>query len=95
MACARRGALAVASALALAVQMGILWIVLPQNHPLADERLFATLGYGNAMTIVRGLLVGLLAGFLIGPTPTGWLAWAPALLYGLERIIDFLSLIHI
>ena len=77
------------AALALAVQMGILWTVLPQNHPLADERLFPTLGYGNAMTIVRGLLVGLLAGFLFGPTPTGWLAWAPALLYGLERIIDF------
>ena len=77
------------ASMALAVQMGILWVVLPQNHPMADARLFPTLGYGNALTIVRGLLVGLLAGFLFGPTPIGLLAWAPALLYGIERIIDF------
>lgn len=75
--------------LALAVQMYILWLALPQNHPSTSERLFNTLGYGNVLTIVRGLLVGLLAGFLFGPMPTGWLAWAPALLYSLERIIDF------
>jgi len=74
---------------ALAVQMAIFWIALPLNRPQADERLFGTLGYGNALTLVRGLLVSLLAGFLLGPMPAGWLAWAPALLYGLERIIDF------
>ncbi|MBK8047175.1 MAG: CDP-alcohol phosphatidyltransferase family protein [Anaerolineales bacterium] len=30
-----------------------------------------------------------MAGFLFGPTPTGLLAWAPAILYTMERLIDF------
>ncbi len=74
---------------ALVVQMVIFWIALPLNRPQAADRLYVNLGYGNALTLLRGLLVSLLAGFLLGPTPTGALAWAPALLYGLERIIDF------
>jgi CDP-diacylglycerol--glycerol-3-phosphate 3-phosphatidyltransferase len=31
----------------------------------------------------------MLAGFLFSPTPDGWLAWIPAILYSLERLIDF------
>jgi CDP-diacylglycerol--glycerol-3-phosphate 3-phosphatidyltransferase len=43
------------------------------------------------MTLTRGLLVGLLAGFVFIPLPPGVWAWLPALLYGSERLLDFMD----
>ena len=80
--------LAIAAA-TMVVQMAILWWTLPYNHSLSTPTLFPFLGYANAMTLARGLLTCLLAGFLFGPQPAGLLAWAPAVLYTLERLIDF------
>lgn len=77
------------AATATAIQMAILWWALPFNHRAGERELFRFIGYANALTLARGLLACLLAGFLFGPTPLGWLAWAPALLYSLERLIDF------
>ena len=73
----------------MVVQMGILWWALPANRPEGTGLLFRSLGYANGMTLARGLLTCLLAGFLFGPDPVGLLAWAPAVLYTLERVIDF------
>uniref|UniRef100_A0A7C1FGP8 CDP-alcohol phosphatidyltransferase family protein n=1 Tax=Caldilinea aerophila TaxID=133453 RepID=A0A7C1FGP8_9CHLR len=75
--------------LTMAVQMMVLWWALRFNHPPEGAALFPTLGVANGMTLTRGLLTCLMAGFLFAPTPQGWLAWAPALLYMSERIIDF------
>jgi CDP-diacylglycerol--glycerol-3-phosphate 3-phosphatidyltransferase len=73
----------------MAVQMLVLWWALRFNHHPDNDALFPDLGIANGMTLTRGLLACLMAGFLFGPTPTGWLAWAPALLYMTERVIDF------
>jgi CDP-diacylglycerol--glycerol-3-phosphate 3-phosphatidyltransferase len=77
------------AAAALAVQMAILWWALPRNRPAGGAAPFATLGPGNGLTLARGALLGLLAGFLFAPAPPPALAWAPAILYSLERALDF------
>lgn len=77
-----------AAAGALALQMAILWWALPWNRPPGAQAPFPTLGPGNGLTLARGALIGLLAGFLLAPAPPA-LAWAPAILYSLERAIDF------
>ncbi len=74
---------------AMVVQMIVLWWALRFNHHPDGDALFPDLGVANGMTLTRGLLTCLMAGFLFGPTPIGWLAWAPALLYMTERVIDF------
>lgn len=48
-------------------------------------------GWGNQLTLLRGLLISMLAGFLLSPWPGGWLAWLPALLYTTADIADFLD----
>lgn len=75
--------------LAMIVQMVVLWWALRFNHPPESTALFPTLGIANGMTLTRGLLTCLMAGFLFASAPQGWLAWAPAFLYMSERIIDF------
>src|SRR4051812_39761387 len=84
------------AATAMAVQLGILWWALPlnqrQGQSLAKGEiplLLPALGYANAITLLRGLLACMLAGFLFAPQPLGLLAWLPALLYTLERLVDF------
>ncbi|MFM7173186.1 MAG: CDP-alcohol phosphatidyltransferase family protein [Caldilinea sp.] len=79
------------AAVAMCVQLGVLWWALRFNHPPGTGTLFPSLGLANWMTSVRGLLVSLMAGFLLGAEPLGWLAWAPAVLYMAERVIDFLD----
>jgi CDP-diacylglycerol--glycerol-3-phosphate 3-phosphatidyltransferase len=86
----------IVSATAMAIQLGILWWALPYNrrqgHSLAvgeHADLLSSLGYANGITLLRGLLACMLAGFLFAPLPSGWLAWAPALLYTLDRLVDF------
>lgn len=71
------------------IQMGILWWSLRFNHPPRAQHLFPYLGYANSLTLLRGLFACLLAGFLFNPIPTGSWAWAPALLYTGERLIDY------
>ncbi|RPJ50253.1 MAG: CDP-alcohol phosphatidyltransferase family protein, partial [Chloroflexi bacterium] len=53
--------------------------------------LFPNLGLGNDLTITRAVLTAALAGFLMGPRPEGWLAWAPGLLYLASAGIDYLD----
>lgn len=86
------------SATAMAAQMAIFWWALPANRrpdrdggPYADGPLLPALGYANALTLLRGLLTCLLAGFLFAPLPGGALAWVPAILYTVERLIDFVD----
>jgi len=51
--------------------------------------LFPSMGWGNALTLIRAMLIACLGGFLLLPRPTGLLAWMPGLLYTLAVIADF------
>ncbi len=88
------------SAAALAYGLWVLWRNLPANRRVVNltglERpvrsgsdLLPTLGPGNVLTLVRGLCIGLLAGFLFGPWPPGALAWVIVLLYTVTDVADY------
>jgi len=79
----------IVAAAMMIVQMGILWWALHYNHRPSEVALVPFLGYGNGMTLARGLCTMLLAGFLFTPRPTDALAWIPAILYTVERLIDY------
>jgi CDP-diacylglycerol--glycerol-3-phosphate 3-phosphatidyltransferase len=71
-----------------------LWLLgrgLKDNRRQGEALVLPTLGAGNAVTLLRGLLLGLLAGFLFAPRPPPELAWAPALLYTLAIVADCLD----
>lgn len=68
-----------------------LWRGLPYNHPPGDTILLDTLGAANWATLLRGLLLAGLAGFLFSPRPLGWLAWVPGLLYTIAALVDILD----
>ena len=50
-----------------------------------------TLGLGNHLSMLRGLFIGLLAGFLFASRPVEPLAWLIALLYTAASIADWLD----
>lgn len=79
------------SAAALAYSLGVVWRHLSQNRRPHEAQLLPALGWGNGLTLLRGLLVSLLAGFLFSPWPQGALAWLPVLLYTTADIADFLD----
>ena len=73
------------------VLAAILWHVrrkLPLNHLPQANNLLPQLGPANQLTLVRGLLLGLLAGFLFSPWPMGALAWFVAGLYTAASLTD-------
>jgi len=80
----------VVSASVLVFQLVILWNDLELNYSANRRSYFPTLGMGIWLSSLRLLCIGLLAGFLILPLPTGWLAWAPL---GLNLISNFSDLI--
>ncbi len=83
---------ALLAGIALLGQLGVLWLALPRNHRADETALLPTLGPGNWLSLMRGMLLGLLAGFLFLPRPQlgtdGLLAWAPMLLYTVAAISD-------
>jgi CDP-diacylglycerol--glycerol-3-phosphate 3-phosphatidyltransferase len=82
---------AVMAAGVLAYELWLLWRGLKDNRLQGRSTLLPTLGAGNVLTLLRGLALGLLAGFLFSPWPPGRLAWMPALLYTLAIIADYLD----
>ncbi len=75
----------------LMLELGIFWRYLPLNRRRRDGQLLSGLGYGNALTLARGGATGLLAGFLFLPLPAGPWRWAPAALYTVAILLDFLD----
>jgi CDP-diacylglycerol---glycerol-3-phosphate 3-phosphatidyltransferase len=61
------------------------------NLRAGETRLLPDLGWGNVLTLLRGLLVALMSGFLFLPYPAGWLAWVPGILYVISCAADFLD----
>jgi CDP-diacylglycerol--glycerol-3-phosphate 3-phosphatidyltransferase len=69
------------------VELWLLWRGLPANHRKGESDLFSSLGAANSLTIVRGMGLALLAGFILGPPPAA--AWAPAAIYTVASALDF------
>ncbi len=68
--------------------LATLWGSLRLNHRPGEDRPLPGFGYGNLLTIMRGLTLTLLIGFLFSPWPTGWVAWLPGGLYSIVAIAD-------
>ncbi len=79
----------VLSGVVLAYELWLLWRNLPDNHRAGESALLPTLGAGNTLSLVRGLGIGLLAGFLFGPWPPGALAWVIVLIYTVVDLADY------
>jgi CDP-diacylglycerol--glycerol-3-phosphate 3-phosphatidyltransferase len=73
----------------IAYLLVMLWRNLEDNKRHGEDRLLPTLGWGNTLTLTRGLLVAGMLGFLFLPQPLGWLAWLPGILYMLSDAADF------
>lgn len=71
--------------------LSILWRHLPENHRVGETAVLPTIGWGNGLTLLRGLNISIIAGFLLSPWPEGWLAWIPAILYTTADIADYLD----
>ena len=68
-----------------------LWRGLGLNRLKPESSLLSGLGLGNWLSILRGSLVALLAGFVSITEPQGWLAWAPGALYLSAVLLDFVD----
>jgi CDP-diacylglycerol--glycerol-3-phosphate 3-phosphatidyltransferase len=69
----------------------VVWRNLPENHRPGETAVLASFGWGNSLTLLRGLLISMVAGFLFIPWLGGRLAWLPAVLYTTADIADFLD----
>lgn len=68
--------------------LSVLWNALPLNYRAEDRYFFPYFGAGNLVSLLRGWFLAALAGFLITPLPSGWLAWLPGIFYILNGIAD-------
>ncbi|NOH10657.1 MAG: CDP-alcohol phosphatidyltransferase family protein [Chloroflexi bacterium] len=62
---------------------------LNQNHREGETEVLPTFGPGNSLSLLRGTLLAMIAGFLFLPRPLGLLAWGPAALYIISDFTDF------
>lgn len=75
--------------LVVAYLLRVLWQNLDANHREDEQVLLPNLGWGNRLTLLRGVLVAGMTGFLVLPRPEGWLIWIPGILYTLSDAADF------
>ena len=68
-----------------------LWQRRELNRASENATPYSTLGLANHLTLLRGGLIALTGGFLLQPQPSGWLAWAPGVLYTIAAILDRLD----
>jgi CDP-diacylglycerol--glycerol-3-phosphate 3-phosphatidyltransferase len=74
--------------------LGLLRYGLSWNYHPDQKVLRSTLGYGTWLTIIRGALIAVLAGYLFQPWPLsgflpGSLSWTPGILYITASILDY------
>ena len=79
------------AAVVLTLQVISLWRLLPQNYRKEENQILPRFGPGNALSLMRGTLIALLAGFVLIPDLPGVWAWLPFALYILSDISDFLD----
>lgn len=78
-------------ALAMGFTLGLLRYSLPDNHRRGETAIFPNFGAANAVTLLRGCLLGLFAGFLLLPQPAGQWAWLPVIVYTAAALTDFVD----
>jgi CDP-diacylglycerol--glycerol-3-phosphate 3-phosphatidyltransferase len=78
-----------AAAIVFGFQLAFVGRRLRLNFRAGEAVLLPDLGPGNSLTLARGVLLAMLAGFLIIPWPKGALAWAPAALYMAADLADY------
>ncbi len=64
---------------------------LARNRAAAAASIYPDLGAGTLVTLLRGILLAAVGGFLFSPRPHGPLAWAPAILFTAAMLLDFLD----
>lgn len=77
-----------ATTLVFAYELAILGRSLDRNRQTETARLRASFGLANLVTLARGALLALLAGFVLVPQPTGAAAWLASGLYGTAAVLD-------
>lgn len=87
----RAGYWGIGASSALVYLLGYTRAYLPLNRAHPDGTILPHLGIGNQLTLFRGLLFGLLAGFLVLPPLTGLWAWVPGILYTVASLTDLLD----
>lgn len=75
--------------LATAYQVIFLRRNLHLNQREGDLAVLPVFGPGNLASMLRGLMMAQLAGFLLSARPAGWQIWLPALLYTAGDVIDY------
>jgi CDP-diacylglycerol--glycerol-3-phosphate 3-phosphatidyltransferase len=68
-----------------------LFLLRHRKRILSGENLDHLWGVANILSLSRGLMLALLAGFLFAPKPTGAASWLPAILYTFLAGLDFLD----
>lgn len=76
------------TALILAYEQWRILVALRMQARPPEGKPLTYLGVANQMTLLRGLLICGLGGFLFSPRPDGWLAWMPAILYSMAITAD-------
>lgn len=77
------------TAVCITYALWVVWQHLPENHRQGEQSLLPTFGPGNTLTLLRTLLLAMMAGFFFSPWPDGVLAWLPVLFYTTAAIADF------
>lgn len=71
--------------------LGFVWYNLEESGSINQMKSFLGLGFANFITLIRGMLLFSLAGFIILPRLEGPLIWIPGLLYGGSLGGDYLD----
>jgi len=64
---------------------------LGRNRSAAGAPLHPDLGLGTLVTLLRGMLLATVSGFLFSIRPPGGLAWAPTILFTSAELLDYLD----
>ncbi len=79
------------TAVFLSYQLWLLWRNLDKNHPPGIYSLYPNLGLANYITLFRGFLIALLAGFTLYKPLERACIWIPAGIYTVVLVADYLD----
>jgi CDP-diacylglycerol---glycerol-3-phosphate 3-phosphatidyltransferase len=77
------------SSLALSFFMGMLWSLLEDNTTRENNAFSPLLGAGTNLTILRGIMIAMLMGFVYSSRPDNWINWIPGFLFTLAVLMDY------
>lgn len=82
---------ATAAGVVLTYELWLLWRHLDRNRCETAGLLLDSFGIATAATLVRGLAIAAVAGFIAVPEPVGWAAWLPVGLYVIAVALDWVD----